>query len=95
MSTRKNDRPETLKERWRRLCMEYAPSDNIMDGDDTMAALKMSVFNLPQTDRLLMLLYADCGSLREVGHLLGVSHMTVRREIQRITKEILGNEKLH
>ena len=87
----RNEQGETLRDRWRRISQEYAASGDIMDGDDLMASLKTAVAGLPQTDRVVMLLYADCGSYRELGRLLGVSHMTVRREIQRIRREILDN----
>lgn len=43
---------------------------------------------LPTADKTLMMLYADTGSYREVGQLLGCSHASVRTEIMRIKEMI-------
>lgn len=54
------------------------------DGHKAVTALN----ELPTADRTLMMLYADTGSYREVGELLGCSHSSVRTEIIRI-KQII------
>lgn len=40
-------------------------------------------------DRTLILLYADCLSLRKLGKRLGLSHTCVAKEIRRIRETIL------
>jgi hypothetical protein len=40
-------------------------------------------------DKTLILLYTDCQSYRKLGHRLGLSHMTCRKEIMRIKSIIL------
>lgn len=44
---------------------------------------------LNAVDRTIILLYADCQSFRKLGARMQLSHMTVRREVLRIRKEIL------
>ena len=44
---------------------------------------------LPEVDRILILLYVDCQSLRKLGKRLGLSHQTCAKEIRRIRKKIL------
>ena len=56
--------------------------------DDRMLSIKGAVSRLPAVDRMLLLLYAECRSYRKLGDMLGVSHSTMRKEIQRIRKEI-------
>jgi hypothetical protein len=50
-------------------------------------------------DKTLILLYTDCQSYRKLGHRLGLSHMTCRKEVIRIKNIILkeyerGNERV-
>ena len=45
---------------------------------------------LSTVDKTIILLYVDCQSYRKLGKRLGVSHMTIRRECQRIKKIILA-----
>lgn len=59
-------------------------------GDARVAELLRIVNDeLDAVDRTIIILYAETGSLREVGKMLGLSHMTVRKEIMRIRAEIL------
>ena len=44
---------------------------------------------LSLADKTIILLYVDCQSYRKLGARLGVSHMTLRREVQRIKNIIL------
>ena len=44
---------------------------------------------LSLADKTIILLYVDCQSYRKLGARLGVSHMTLRREVMRIKKIIL------
>lgn len=74
---------------YRRIRGEYAgvlePSES---DDDRTLCIKGTVSRLPEVDRMLLYLYAECRSYRTLGELLGVSHSTMRKEIQRIRKEI-------
>lgn len=78
---------------------EYRYKADIMSTDDPrVAKVKWIVDNrLTQVDRTLILLYADCMSLRKLGQRLGMSHMTVQKEIVRIKRIILQeyNEHIH
>lgn len=55
------------------------------------AATSVLFNKLSQADRTIFLLYAQERSLRKVGAILGVSHLTIRREIFRI-REIIKKE---
>ena len=48
---------------------------------------------LSQVDRTLILLYADCQSLRKLGKRLGLSHTCVAKEIRRIRESIINEYK--
>jgi len=52
--------------------------------------------DLTEVERTIILLYIDCQSYRKLGKRLGLSHMTVRREVIRIKEKILKkyNERL-
>lgn len=45
---------------------------------------------LSQADKTIIILYCEYQSFRKLGQKLGVSHMTMRREIQRIRGIILS-----
>lgn len=55
------------------------------------AATSVLFNKLSQADRTIFLLYVQERSLRKVGAILGVSHLTIRREIFRI-REIIKKE---
>ena len=57
---------------------EYKPDETIWNEDDEdMTLLKKSLMKLNESDRIIMLLYAETQSLREVGKMLGVSHTII------------------
>ena len=57
---------------------------------ERLARVKWIIDNrLSQVDRTLILLYADCLSLRKLGDRLGLSHTCVAKEIRRIRENIL------
>lgn len=57
---------------------------------DKVAAVKYIIDNkLNRVDKTLILIYADCLSIRKMGQRLGFSHTTMRKEVSRIKKIIL------
>lgn len=76
---------QEIKQRLRVLAEDYriTPTD-IFSEDTTYDKAKQALWELPTADRTLMMLYADCGSYRVVGEMLGCSHASVRTEILRI-----------
>ena len=80
---------------------DYAWNPDIMSKEDERVAKLKEIINtkLSTVDKTIILLYADCQSYRKLGKRLGVSHMTIRDECQRIKKIILaeygrGNERV-
>lgn len=75
---------------------EYKPDLTIWNEDDEdMTLLKKTLMKLNESDRIIMLLYAETQSLREVGKMLGVSHTIIFKEIKRIKKEMYDIFKLN
>lgn len=71
---------------------DYAFDPSIFNGEpDRIRAAKAAVDRLPEVDRILFLLYADCGSLRKLAARLGLSHTTLNKEIRRIRQEIIAS----
>lgn len=70
---------------------EYAWNPDIMCADDPRVAKLKEIIEtkLSQVDRTIILLYCDCQSLRKLGQMMHLSHMTIRREVNRIKKIIL------
>lgn len=84
---------------YREIKEDYAWKPDIMSQDDERVSKIKEIINtrLSLVDKTIILLYVDCQSYRKLGERLGVSHMTIRREVQRIKKIILdeyerGNE---
>ena len=60
------------------------------DEPDKVRRVKEIVLNrLDAVDRAIILLYADCGSLRDLGRRLGVSHSSVRTIVDGIKEKIM------
>jgi DNA-directed RNA polymerase specialized sigma subunit len=76
---------------YREIKEEYAWHPDIFTKDDERVAKVKEIINtkLSVVDKTIIVLYADCQSYRKLGKRLGVSHMTIRRECQRIKKIIL------
>ena len=68
---------------------DYEP-DSLNDTEE-MYALKEAIKGLPVGDRVMMLLYADLGSIYKVGELLHVHPTTVYSNLKRI-KETLKKQ---
>lgn len=70
---------------------DYKPNYDIFCEDDELITdIKKAVQNLPDADRIIFIIYAETGSLREVGKRLGVSHTTVYKCVKEIKKKILA-----
>jgi len=68
---------------------EYEYDDDIMcDEDERVHKIKKALTKLQDPDRILFCLYLDQGASRKVGKILGVSHSTILKEINRIKDEI-------
>lgn len=70
---------------------DYTYDGSVFTQDpERVARLKWIIENrLTQVDQTLIILYADCGSLRDLGKRLGLSHTLVGKEIRRIRALIL------
>lgn len=69
---------------------EYKFNDDIFNTDDKRAYIAKKVIfeQLNEVDRTIILLYAETGSLRKLGDILGCSHSTIRPEVNRIKEDI-------
>lgn len=70
---------------------DYRPNDDDIFNEDTeeMKKLKKIIYtNLDEVDRRVILLYAELGSLRKLGSILGVSASSAFLKIKTIKKKI-------
>lgn len=69
----------------------YAPCDDVLSEDDILVQrIKKIVYTrLNETDRRILLAYAELGSLRQTAKLFKVSTSTIWLKIQQIRKQIL------
>ena len=81
---------EVVKE-YRQIKEDYKFNPDIMCQDDPKVSRIKEIIDtkLSLADKTIIILYADCMSYRKLGARLGVSHMTIRREVQRIKDIIL------
>jgi len=56
--------------------------------DDKLLEIEDKWKNLKETDRTIMILYAEYGSLRKVASLLGFSHSTLAKYLQTIRSKL-------
>ena len=82
---------ESQKISLKKIYEDYEP-DALSDTEE-MYALKEAIKGLPVGDRVMMLLYADLGSIYKVGELLHVHPTTVYSNLKRI-KETLKEQCL-
>jgi DNA-directed RNA polymerase specialized sigma subunit len=75
---------------YKRIINEYNFKElDIFDEDDNrLIFTKQAIKQLSQSDHIIILLYAELGSLRKVGKELGISHTIIYKEIKRIREEI-------
>lgn len=85
----KNER-EVVSE-FRKIRQDYTYNPDIMNEEDEKLTRVKKIIDqkLSLADKTIILLYVDCQSYRKLGKRLGVSHMTLRREVQRIKNIIL------
>lgn len=87
------NRTQEIINEFRAIKTEYAFNPSIFCMDDERVSRLKEIIDtkLSQVDKTIILLYADCGSYRKLGEILGFSHMTIRDEVLRI-KAIILNE---
>lgn len=76
---------------FRKIRQDYTYNPDIMNEEDERLTRVKKIIDqkLSLADKTIILLYVDCQSYRKLGARLGVSHMTLRREVQRIKSIIL------
>lgn len=76
---------------FRKIKQEYTYNPDIMNEEDERLTRIKKIIDtkLSLADKTIILLYVDCQSYRKLGARLGVSHMTLRREVMRIKSIIL------
>ena len=76
---------------FRKIRQDYTYNPDIMNEEDERLTRIKKIIDtkLSLADKTIILLYVDCQSYRKLGKRLGVSHMTIRREVQRIKNIIL------
>lgn len=83
-------RERAIVNEYKAITREYAFNKDIFNEDSPKVnILKYIIYNiLDQVDRTIILLYVDCQSYRKLGEIMGMSHMTIRREVVRIREQI-------
>lgn len=76
---------------YREIKQDFAFDPSIFnDEPDRVRRVKQIISEeLDPVDRVLILMYIDCGSLRKLGRRLNVSHVTINKEIRRIRQTII------
>ena len=76
---------------FRKIRQDYAYNPDIMNEEDERLTRVKKIIDtkLSLADKTIILLYVDYQSYRKLGARLGVSHMTIRREVQRIKNIIM------
>lgn len=66
---------------------------NLLEDDEWLYNLKEVIFSLPESEKIIILLYADLQSMRKVARKLHVSTATAYLAIDRIRNKVI--EKLY
>lgn len=76
---------------FRRIKEDYSYNPDIMNDEELKVSKIKKIIDtkLSLVDKTIILLYVDCMSYRKLGARLGVSHTTIRKDVQRIKKIIL------
>lgn len=68
---------------------KYEPDDIMLDEDPRFTEAKRIInTKLSLEDKTIILLYIDLASYRKLGRRMGVSHTTIRKDVQRIKRII-------
>lgn len=68
---------------------EYCIDTSIFsEMDDRLIEIYPKWEALNKSDKILIVLYANCGNYRDVGDILGISHTTIARFIKKIRKKL-------
>lgn len=92
---------EEVVTEFRKIKTDYVFNPDIMNNEEERVSRIKEIIDtkLSTADKTIIILYVDCQSYRKLGKRLGVSHMTMRRECQRIKNIILaeyyGNMEKH
>lgn len=70
---------------------DYQYNADVMNPEPERVNLVKEIIHtrLTESERIVILLYADCHSYRKLGRRLGLSHGTVATEVRRIRTKIL------
>ena len=84
-------RTDEIIAEFRKIKQDYTYNPDIMCNDEARISRLKEIIDtkLSLADKTIIILYVDCQSYRKLGARLGVSHMTIRREVQRIKDIIL------
>lgn len=76
---------------FRRIKEDYSYNPDIMNDEELKVSKIKKIIDtkLSLVDKTIILLYMDCMSYRKLGARLGVSHTTIRKDVQRIKRIIL------
>lgn len=76
---------------YRKIKKDYAFNPDIMNEEEDRVSRVKEIIDtkLSSADKTILLLYVDCQSYRKLGKAFNCSHMSIRREVQRIKKIIL------
>lgn len=76
----------------KKIMKEYAPNNDIFcEDDELMMKIKKAVERLEDGDKIIFIMYCECGSMRDLGKQLGVSHTAIWKIITKIKKQILND----
>jgi DNA-directed RNA polymerase specialized sigma subunit len=72
------------------IMLEYMPNNDIFSTDSIeMYRIKFIIFNcLTDAERRVLLLYAECGTQREVAKMLGVSASAINMYLKKLRTKI-------
>ena len=73
------------------ICSQFSiDDDSIMTDTDEMLQLKKAMSKLDRSDFIIMSLYAELASERNLATILGVSRTPINKELKRIRKILKG-----
>ena len=90
-TSKASGKPEQAFRDFKDIEEDYRFDSSIFTQDaDKVAAVKYIIDKkLSRVDKTLILIYADCQSIRKMGQRLGFSHTTIRKEVTRIKNIIM------